>query len=222
MKYNNNNKSRRERARETRSNVASRHTAGWRFLSRLLTAPVSHLRSVEQLTRGLGAHNRTETFRKQLRAGVHRFPPSLSRISCRPAAARDRRQRPVTNYILLAQSRPRVHLRPVPFRLSGRRPIAPRRIRSSFLAWLASPSPPSFVRSFFLSLHATALFSPSLASLRSLTARSTGWLAGWLVGRSVVLVPFGIPGILRLLANSLQTVEHLALPLLVYVEVRRT
>ena len=177
---------------------------------------------MEQLTRGLGAHNRTETFRKQLRAGVHRFPPSLSRISCRPAAARDRRQRPVTNYILLAQSRPRVHLRPVPFRLSGRRPIAPRRIRSSFLAWLASPSPPSFVRSFFLSLHATALFSPSLASLRSLTARSTGWLAGWLVGRSVVLVPFGIPGILRLLANSLQTVEHLALPLLVYVEVRRT
>lgn len=66
--------------------------------------------------------------------------------------------------------------RPVPFRLSGPRPIAPRRIRSSFLACLASPSPPSFFLSFFLSLRAPLSPSP----LRSLTARS----AGWSVGRS--------------------------------------
>lgn len=98
-----------------------------------LRSPVSHLRSMEQLTCGLGAHNRTETFRKQLRPGVHRFPPSLSRISCSPVAGRDRRQRPVTNYILLAQSRPRVHLRPSRS-VSLARVQLPRRIRSSFLA----------------------------------------------------------------------------------------
>lgn len=65
------------------------------------------------------------------------FPPSLSRISRSPAAGRDRRQRPVTNYILLAQSRPRVHLRPGP-RPIGSEPPCP-----------LLPSP-----SFFFSSHA--------------------------------------------------------------------
>lgn len=60
-------------------------------------------------------------------ANSHTVPGSTdSRRVCpgyragQQAAGRDRRQRPVTNYILLAQSRPRVHLRP------GPRPIAPR------------------------------------------------------------------------------------------------
>lgn len=85
------------------------------------------------------AHNRTETFRKQ----PHGVPGSTdSRRVCpgyragQQAAGRDRRQRPVTNYILLAQSRPRVHLRP------GPRPIAPHS-RSE------APSPAPLSSTFF-------------------------------------------------------------------------
>lgn len=79
-------------------------------------------------------------------ANSHTVPGSTdSRRVCpgyragQQAAGRDRRQRPVTNYILLAQSRPRVHLRP------GPRPIAPRS-RSEPPSRLPSPSSSSLSR----------------------------------------------------------------------------
>ena len=185
----------------------------WWFLSHLLFAPVSHLRSVEQLTRGLGAHNRTETFRKQLRAGVHRFPPSLSRISCRPAAARDRRQRPVTNYILLAQSRPRVHLRapsrPVPSLWPASNcPASDQKL----LLGLPRLTESSFVLSFFLPFSPRSSFSFS----SSLADCSVGWLVGRsFSSRSGYLEFWGYS------PTACKPWNTLPCPL-VYVEVRRT
>lgn len=96
--------------------------------------------SLQQLTRaGLAAR----IIARKRSANSHTVPGSTdSRRVCpgyragQQAAGRDRRQRPVTNYILLAQSRPRVHLRP------GPRPIAPHS-RSE------APSPAPLSSTFF-------------------------------------------------------------------------